>query len=139
MHAATETIGLMASLTSFLLWIPQGTRVWKARRTPEELRGIALSTQVISLAGSALWLAYAVLIGSFWLGAPVVVNGPIAIMTLVVLARGRRALADAAPGAVVTAAAVHGLGALDTPEQLAAAAADPASVAAGTDQVALAA
>lgn len=97
MHAATETIGLMASLTSFLLWIPQGVRVWKARRSTHLLSGIALSTQVISLAGSLLWLGYAVLIGSFWLGAPVVVNGPIAVMTLVVLLRGRReaALADA--------------------------------------------
>ncbi|MBX9243374.1 hypothetical protein ICW40_00960 [Actinotalea ferrariae] len=132
----------MASLTSFLLWIPQGTRVWKARRTPEELRGIALSTQVISLAGSALWLAYAVLIGSFWLGAPVVVNGPIAIMTLVVLVRGRRALAAAAPApdaSVVTATAVDAPERLvDAPERLAETdAAAPAPAA--TDQVALAA
>ncbi len=97
MHAATEVIGLMASLTSFLLWIPQGVRVWRHRHRPDELRGIALSTQVISLAGSALWLGYAALIGSFWLGAPVVVNGPVAVMTIAVLVRARRAPAAAAP------------------------------------------
>jgi uncharacterized protein with PQ loop repeat len=88
MHAATEAIGMMASLTSFLLWLPQGARVWKYRHDPSQLAGIALSTQVIALAGNLLWGVYALLIGSFWLGAPAVVNGPIAIGTILVLRRG---------------------------------------------------
>jgi uncharacterized protein with PQ loop repeat len=88
MHAATESIGMMASLTSFLLWLPQGARVWKHRHDPSRLGGIAMSTQVISLAGNLLWGVYAILIGSFWLGAPAVVNGPIALGTIVVLRRG---------------------------------------------------
>lgn len=102
MHAATEAIGMMASLTSFLLWLPQGARVWKHRRDPVQLRGIVLSTQVISLAGSVLWGAYAVLIGSFWLGAPSLVNGPIALATLVVVRRAGR-VAERVPAATVRA------------------------------------
>ncbi|WP_298454891.1 hypothetical protein [uncultured Cellulomonas sp.] len=88
MHAATEVIGMMASLTSFLLWLPQGARVWKHRHDPAQLSGIALSTQVIAVAGNLLWGVYAVLLGSLWLGAPAVVNLPIALATIVVLRRG---------------------------------------------------
>jgi uncharacterized protein with PQ loop repeat len=102
MHAATEAIGMMASLTSFLLWLPQGARVWKYRHDPAQLAGIALSTQVIALAGNLLWGVYAILIGSFWLGAPAVVNGPIAIGTILVLRRG----AVAARAAALAAAAL---------------------------------
>ncbi len=103
MHAATEALGMMASLTSFLLWLPQGARVWKHRHDPSQLGGIAMSTQVISLAGNLLWGVYAMLIGSFWLGAPAVVNGPIAIGTILVLRRGAAA-ARAAEAASTTPA-----------------------------------
>lgn len=49
MHAATEALGMLASLTSFVLWVPQGRRVWRGRNDPAALAGIALSTQAISL------------------------------------------------------------------------------------------
>lgn len=97
MHTATEAIGMMASLTSFLLWLPQGARVWKHRRDPSQLGGIAVSTQVIALAGNLLWGVYALLIDSFWLGAPALVNGPIAIGSIVVLRRGTRRARTALP------------------------------------------
>ncbi len=106
MHAATEVIGMMASLTSFLLWLPQGARVWKHRDDPAQLQGIVLTTQVISLAGNVLWGVYALLIGSFWLGAPALVNGPIAVATIVVVARAARASAHVAPVALAPGAAV---------------------------------
>jgi uncharacterized protein with PQ loop repeat len=97
MHAATEAIAMLASLTSFLLWLPQGARVWKHRHDPSRLAGIAMSTQVIALAGNLLWGVYALAIDSFWLGAPAVVNGPIAIGTILVLRRGAAATVE--PGA----------------------------------------
>lgn len=120
MHAATEAVGLIASITSFLLWVPQGVRVWRHRRDADQLRGIALSTQVIALTGAVLWVAYAALIDSFWLGAPIVVTGPVAAMTIVVLVRGRRA---ADPADVVQAAT------LGQTEPVAADAVAPAQVA----------
>ena len=104
---------MMASLTSFLLWLPQGARVWRHRHDPAQLQGIVLSTQAISLAGTVLWGVYAVLIGSFWLGAPSLVNGPIAIATLVIVGRAHRSTrsavvpAPAAPAAVRSAGAVR--------------------------------
>lgn len=108
MHAATEAIGLLASLSSFLLWIPQGLRVWRGRHDPAALRGVAPSTQVIALAGGLLWVVYAVLLDSFWIGAPVVVSGPIAAVTLVVLVRGQRAERAAAADVVAAPDATTG-------------------------------
>jgi len=95
MHAATEALGMLASLTSFVLWVPQGRRVWRGRHDPAALAGIAVSTQVISLAGNILWTLYAIGIGSFWLGAPAIVNVPILTMGVVVLRRNARAAARA--------------------------------------------
>ena len=92
MDAATEVVGMLASLSSFVIWVPQGRRVWRARHEPAKLAGIAVSTQAISLAGNVLWSLYAIGIGSFWLGAPGIVNIPILTMTVVVLRRHARAL-----------------------------------------------
>ena len=43
------------------------------------------------------------LIGSFWLGAPALVNGPIAIATIVIVGRGSRASVAVTPGAPTAA------------------------------------
>lgn len=96
MDAATEVVGMLASLSSFIIWVPQGRRVWRARHEPAQLTGIAVSTQAISLVGNVLWSLYAIGIGSFWLGAPGIVNIPILTMTVVVLRRHARARALAA-------------------------------------------
>ena len=103
MHGVTEALGMLASLSSFILWIPQGRRVWRGRNDPAALEGIALSTQAISLCGNVLWTLYAVGIGSFWLGAPAIVNVPILTMGVVVLRRNarRRRREIAAAGASV--------------------------------------
>ncbi|EYR65076.1 hypothetical protein N866_15270 [Actinotalea ferrariae CF5-4] len=98
MPLLTEVSGLLASITGLLLWLPQGLRVWRDRHDPERLAGIALPTQVLSLAGNVLWLVHAIGIGSFWLGAPSIVNMPIAVMTIVVVRRagaGRATRKDA--------------------------------------------
>ena len=97
MDAATEVVGMLASLSSFVIWVPQGRRVWRARHEPAKLAGIAVSTQAISLAGNVLWSLYAIGIGSFWLGAPGIVNIPILTMTVVVLRRHARAVPSAEP------------------------------------------
>lgn len=93
MQLLTEVSGLLASITGLLLWLPQGLRVWRDRDVPDRLVGISVPTQVLSLAGNVLWLLHAIGIGSFWLGAPSVVNVPIAIMTIVVVRRAAPASA----------------------------------------------
>ena len=86
-----DTLGLLATAVSLVVWWPQAHRVWSARHEPSSLTGLSMRTQVLLLAASVLWAAYAFATRSVWVGAPSVVNVPVAIGTIVVLARGRRA------------------------------------------------
>ena len=88
----TEAVGFFASLVSFLVLLPQGVKVWGDRRDPAALVHVALPTQVMLLLNSVLWAVYAALTGSFWVGAPVVVNAPITFVTIVVVLRSRGVL-----------------------------------------------
>lgn len=96
MHLITEASGLLASLSGFLLWLPQARRVWQDRHDRERLAGVSLQTQVLALLGNTLWGIYALGIGSFWLGAPSVVNIPVTIMTITIVLRAQRATAATA-------------------------------------------
>jgi uncharacterized protein with PQ loop repeat len=84
-----EVVGLLASLVSLVLWWPQAARVWRFRHEAGRLGGVSIPTQVLLLANAALWAAYALLTGSFWVGAPGLVNAPLAVLTLAVLHRSR--------------------------------------------------
>ena len=99
MHLITEASGLLASLSGFLLWLPQARRVWQDRHDRERLAGVSLQTQVLALVGNTLWGVYAIGIGSFWLGAPSAVNIPVTIMTITIVLRAQRtpAVATAEP------------------------------------------
>lgn len=96
MQLLTEATGLLASISGFLVWLPQARRVWKDRDDPARLTGISLQTQALSLVGNALWLVHAIGIGSFWLAAPSAVNIPVVLMTIVVVRRAQRCPAGAA-------------------------------------------
>lgn len=93
MQLITEVSGLLASITGFLVWLPQARRVWQDRHDPERLSGVSLQTQALSLAGNVLWLVHAVGIGSFWLGAPSVVNIPVIVLTIALVRRAQRTAA----------------------------------------------
>ena len=84
--------GLIASLVSFVLWWPQAALVWRCRRHGEQLRGVSTSSQLLLLVNACLWGAYAVGTGSLWVGVPGLVNGPLAIVTIVLLKHARRGL-----------------------------------------------
>src|SRR6476620_9462467 len=87
-----ELLGFIASLISFVLWWPQAARVWRCRRRAEQLTGVSTSSQFLLLMNACLWGAYAVGTGSLWVGAPGLVNGPLAIITIVLLRHARRGL-----------------------------------------------
>jgi uncharacterized protein with PQ loop repeat len=84
-----EGIGFLASAVSLVLWWPQAARVWRHRHDGGQLGGVSLSTQVLLLVNAALWGAYAVVTGSFWVGAPGLVNAPLALLTMALLRRSR--------------------------------------------------
>jgi uncharacterized protein with PQ loop repeat len=89
MNGYIETLGFTASVVSFVLWWPQAVRVWRCRRRGESLSGVSLSSQVLLLLNATLWGAYAVLTQSLWVGAPGLINAPLAAVTIVVLSRAR--------------------------------------------------
>ena len=89
---ATQAIGMMASLLSFVLWVPQAVTVWRWRADPDRLAAVSMSTQMLLLANTILWCAYAALTNSFWVGASGLINAPLAVMVACILWRSRRAV-----------------------------------------------
>src|SRR6478735_2164957 len=87
-----QLLGFIASLMSFVLWWPQAALVWRCRRQGEQLTGVSTSSQLLLLMNACLWGAYAVVTGSLWVGAPGLINGPLAIVTIVLLRRARQQL-----------------------------------------------
>lgn len=99
MDAYVEILGFTASALSFVLWLPQAALVWRCRRRADQLGGVSMSSQVLLLMNACLWGAYAVFTGSLWVGAPGLVNGPLALVTILLLRHGRAVHARVAPGA----------------------------------------
>jgi len=89
-NAYVEILGFAASVVSFVLWWPQAARVWRRRHSAEHLGGVSISSQVLLLTNAALWGAYALVTGSLWVGAPGLINAPLALVTIVILHRARR-------------------------------------------------
>lgn len=87
-----ETIGLLAAVISFTIFLPQALRTWRVRRDPIALAGISTGTQWLILSNAVLWGAYAVLTQAFWVGAPGLLNGPLAIATIFLVHRATRGI-----------------------------------------------
>lgn len=85
----TEATGFLASLIAFILFLPQARRTWQVRSDAHALAGVSTGTQWLLLANAVLWGGYAVLAEAFWVGAPGLVNAPLAIATLLLISRGR--------------------------------------------------
>jgi hypothetical protein len=84
-----ELVGFLASAVSLVLWWPQAARVWHLRHDGTELGGVSITTQALLLANALLWAVYALLTGSFWVGAPGLVNAPLAVGTIALVRRSR--------------------------------------------------
>lgn len=82
--------GIIASATAFILWLPQARAVWRHRGDPHALAAVSLATQVILLGNAAIWGFYAFQTQAFWVGAPGVVNAPLALVTIGLILRSRR-------------------------------------------------
>ncbi len=93
MSALTEVVGLAGSAVSLVLWWPQALMVWRCRGDADRLGGVSVTSQVLLLLNAVLWGVYAVAAQSLWVGAPGLVNAPLAVVTIVILRRstsGRR-------------------------------------------------
>lgn len=86
----TDLLGFLGSLISFILWIPQARKVWLVRKDVYALRGISMATQFLVMANATVWFVYAAVVQQFWVGAAGLVNFPLAVFTVAVLARARK-------------------------------------------------
>ena len=82
-------IGFAASCMAFVLFIPQAVRVWHLRADAHGLLGVSVWTQVALLTNACLWGLYAALTEAFWVGAPGLVNAPLALAVLMLIYRAR--------------------------------------------------
>lgn len=84
-----DIIGALASILSFVLWLPQARLVWANRGDAHALASVSLGTQLMVLANAALWAVYGALTSAFWVAAPGLVNGPLSLMTIYLVLRSR--------------------------------------------------
>lgn len=94
-----EILGFAGSLISFVLWLPQARATYRARHDAPILAALSAGTPALVVANATIWGMYALLTGAFWVGAPGIVNGPLAIWTLWLIWRARhqvRSTADTA-------------------------------------------
>ena len=85
-----HVIGVLGATISFVLWLPQARSTWRARRDPRALSAISVWTQLLVALNAVVWFVYAGLLGEFWVGAPGIVNLPLALLTVYLVLRARR-------------------------------------------------
>lgn len=89
MDLLTEFVGFAASVTAFVLFWPQAVLTWKKRNDIHALSGISVWGHVLLLMNAILWGVYALLTESLWVGAPGLVNGPLALVTIFLILKAR--------------------------------------------------
>lgn len=85
-----NAVGAIASMVSFVLWLPQARTTYLHRHDPVALSGLSRGTFLLVLANASLWGLYAALTDAFWVGAPGLINGPLAAWTLWLIHRAGR-------------------------------------------------
>lgn len=76
-------VGAVASAVSFVLWWPQARKTFLLRKDPEALAGLSRGTFFLLLVNAVAWAVYGAMTGAFWVAAPGLVNGPLALWVLV--------------------------------------------------------
>lgn len=85
-----QAIGIISGIIAFIMFVPQALRVWKTRADPHALSGVSLMTQYLVISNAVIWGAYAVELREFWVGAPGIINAPLAITIIISVMHARR-------------------------------------------------
>lgn len=75
-------IGLIANITSLILWIPQARTTYANRQDKEALKGISYGTQIITSINTVFWCIYGIMIHSIWLAMGTIIILPLALWTI---------------------------------------------------------
>lgn len=83
-------LGLLANVTSFILWLPQARTTFKNRHNPEALKGISLGTQIIAAINTSAWCLYGLFIHDAWLPLGTLIVLPLALWAIVLKLKANR-------------------------------------------------
>lgn len=86
----SDIIGAIATIISFILFIPSGITVWKNRSNPRALQGVSIATNAMIFINSMLWGAYSILTNQIFVGLSGLVSGPLALATIILVLRSRK-------------------------------------------------
>lgn len=84
-------VGFTAAVISFIIWLPQARSTWRYRNDPAALAVASLGTQLLVLLNATVWWVYAIGTEAYWSGAPGAVNLPLALLSIALILRARRA------------------------------------------------
>lgn len=109
----SDLVGMAASITAFVRWLPQAKLAWRQRNDDKALSGLSMGTLWLVLLNAVLWAVYAVWTDALWVGAPGLVNGPLVIWMIFLVsaakARTRKAVPVSACGRADHPSAQHDL------------------------------
>lgn len=86
-----DFIGLLASMMSFILFLPAAKKVWENRNDPHALKGASVGMNLLIVLNALLWALYGFLTHAFWVAAPGIVNLPLALFSVYLILKGRKA------------------------------------------------
>lgn len=78
----TDFVGLIANISSLILWLPQAKTTYANRKDREALKGISYGTQIIAAINTLLWCIYGFMMHSIWLSMGTLVILPLALWTI---------------------------------------------------------
>lgn len=92
-----DVLGAVASVISFVLFMPQAMKVWTHRSNPMALDGVSEVGQWLLLLNAVLWGIYGVGVGvgAYWSAAPSLVTFPMALFVIALLRRTSKTITSA--------------------------------------------
>lgn len=86
---SVDIIGAIATVLSMATMLPQGLRILRMRNDRAALQSVSVPTYTILISSASLWVAYGLMDDSIWVALSLVLNIPIGMAVLFIIARSR--------------------------------------------------
>lgn len=89
MRLIVDAANVIATVSSFLIFIPQALVAWRVRKDPVKLQGISATGQWFILISETAWLILGYDLHSFAVAASWFLNAPLSTIVLILVYRSR--------------------------------------------------